>query len=202
MVFEEYVRTRILDPLGMKETGWRQPDERFARLARAYAKGPDGKLARMSDTDFRRMNFSGAKLTMGGAGLISTADDYMRFARMLLNEGSLNGTRILKPSTVRLMATDQLDPRVTERHFLRGKGNGGFGFNFFVRTGQPKTADENRGAVGEFYWDGAWSTFFIVDPANRLTAVYLVQTAPFDGTLHRDFRTALYGVDYLGPKGD
>lgn len=202
MRFEDYVRTRLIEPLGMNETAWTQPEERFARLARAYAKTAGGKLERMSDSDLRRMNFSGAKLTMGGAGLISSADDYMRFARMLLNGGSLGGVRILKPSTVQLMATDQLDPRVKERQWLPGKGNGGFGFNFFVRNGRPLTAEENRGALGEFYWDGALSTFFIVDPVNDLAAVFLVQTAPFDGTLHRDFRRAVYGENYLGPKGD
>jgi len=100
------------------------------------------------------------------------------------------------------MSTDQLDPRVTERQWLPGKGSGGFGFDFFVRTAQPKTAEENRGAVGEFFWDGAWTTLFWVDPANNLAAVFFVQTAPFDGTLHRDFRRAVYGDKYLGPKGD
>ena len=77
---------------------------------------------------------------MGGAGLATTIDDYMRFARMLLNHGTLDGVRILKPSTVRLMTTDQLDPKITERGWLPTKGNGGFGFDFFVRTGQPKDA--------------------------------------------------------------
>ena len=121
---------------------------------------------------------------------------------MLLNEGSLDGVRILRPSTVRLMATDQLDPAMTPRHFLPSKGQVGFGFDFAVRTARPKTPDENRGAVGEFFWDGAQSTLFWVDPANRLTAVFFVQTIPFDGTLHRDIRAAVYGPDYLGPVGD
>jgi CubicO group peptidase (beta-lactamase class C family) len=202
MPFEDYVRGHVLDPLGMKETGWTQPETRFPRLAAAYTKDGDGKLQRQSDEVIRRMNFGPRKLTMGGAGLVSSIDDYMRIARMLLNRGTLGGVRILKPSTIKLMSTDQLDPRVTERLWLPGKGNGGFGFDFFVRTGQPKSPGENRGAVGEFFWDGAWSTLFWVDPANDLAAVFLVQTAPFDGTLHRDFRRAVYGDAYLGPKGD
>lgn len=202
MRFEDYVRTRLLEPLGMKETGWTGQDARLGRLAAAYIKGPDGKLVRQSEQEFRRMNFSGGKLTMGGAGLISSANDYMRFAQMLLNEGSFNGTRILKPSTIKLMATDHLDARVNERQWLPSKGSGGFGFNFFVRTAQPQTAQEHRGAVGEFFWDGRWSTLFWVDPANDLAAVFLVQTEPFDGTLHGDLRKALYAPNYLGPKGD
>ena len=181
MPFEDYVRTHVLEPLTMKEAAWTQPEARFPRLAAAYVKGADGKLERQSDAVIRRMNFAPRKLTMGGAGLVSSIDDYMRLARMLLNRGSLDGVRILKPSTVKLMSTDQLDPRVTERLWLPGKGSGGFGFDFFVRTAQPKTAGENRGAVGEFFWDGAWSTLFWVDPANDLAAVFFVQTAPFDG---------------------
>ena len=201
MAFEAYVKRYVLDPLKMRETGWTQSEDRFRRLAAAYQKR-DGTLQRQSDEEIRRMNFSGAKLTMGGAGLISSIDVYMRFAQMLLNEGTLDGARILKPSTVRLMATDHLDPQVGERSWLTGKGSGGFGFNFFVRTSRPKTPEENRGAVGEFFWDGKLSTLFWVDPANRLTAVFLVQTDPFDGSLHRDFRRAVYGETYLGPSGD
>lgn len=202
MPFEAYVKAHILDPLGMKDTGWTQPESRLGRLAAGYQKGPDGTLARMPEAMIRRINFAPRKLTPGDFGLVSTSDDYMRFARMLLNKGSLDGVKILKPSTVERMATDDLDPAITERLWLPGKGNGGFGIDFFVRTGQPKTPEENRGAVGEFFWDGAWSTLFWVDPANKLTAVFLVQTAPFDGTLHRDFRKAVYGADYLGPTGD
>jgi CubicO group peptidase (beta-lactamase class C family) len=200
---EAYVKRHIFDPLGMKDTAWTQPEERFHRLAVGYKKGADGKLERKTDADIRRMNFDPSrKLTMGGAGLVSSLDDYMRFARMLVNNGSLDGVRILKPSTVKIMATDHLDPRVTDRSWLPGKGQQGFGVDFAVRTAQPKTAEENRGAVGEFFWDGAWTTLFWVDPANKLTVVYFVQTDPFDGTLHRDIRRAVYGDTYLGPKGD
>ena len=201
MPFEAYVRTHILEPLAMRETGWTQPPERLPRLAATYVRGPGG-LTRQDDSITRMLNFAPKKMTMGGAGLAGPIDDYMRFARMLLNEGSLDGVRILRPSTVRLMATDQLDPAMTPRHFLPSKGQVGFGFDFAVRTARPKTPDENRGAVGEFFWDGAQSTLFWVDPANRLTAVFFVQTIPFDGTLHRDIRAAVYGPDYLGPVGD
>jgi len=201
--FEQYVRQHNFEPLGMKDTGWAQPEANFARLARGYVKGPDGTLQRKSDEDLRKMNFDPErKLTMGGAGLVSSIDDYMRFARMLLNRGTLDGVRILKPSTVKMMSTNELDARVTDRQWLPSKGNGGFGMDFAVRTGQPLDASENRGAVGEFFWDGAWTTLFWVDPANNLAAVYFVQTDPFNMSLHHDIRQAVYGSGYLGPKGD
>jgi CubicO group peptidase (beta-lactamase class C family) len=200
--FEQHVRRAILDPLGMRETGWTQPEERFARFAASYDKQTDGKLLRQPDEKTRALNFGPRRLTMGGAGLASTLDDYMRFARMLLGRGTLEGVRILAPSTVRLMSTDQLDPRITRRFFLPGKGSVGFGFDFAVRTARPRDAKENRGAVGEFFWDGAETTLFWVDPANDMAVVFFVQVRPFDGTLHHDIRAAVYGADYLGPPGD
>jgi CubicO group peptidase (beta-lactamase class C family) len=202
MTFEDYERTQILEPLGMVDSAWTQPPSRLPRLAVAYEAAPGGKLRRKKDEDIRLLNFSDRKLTMGGAGLSTTIGDYMRFARMLLNRGSLDGVHILKPSTVRLMTTDQLDSKMTERLWLPQKGNGGFGFDFFVREGQPITAAENRGSTGEFFWDGAWSTLFWVDPANDMAVVFLVQKDPYDGTLHHDIREAVYGPNYLGPKGD
>ncbi len=199
--FAEYVRQHVLEPLGMHDTAWREPDEKLPRLAALYRK-TDGKLVRDPDSVTRRLNFQNNKLTGGGFGLASTVDDYMRFARMLLGGGELEGTRILKASTVRLMATDELDARVTQRLFLPSKGSVGFGLDFAVRHSQPQKPTESRGAVGEFFWDGAASTLFWVDPANHLAAVFFAQTMPFDGTLHRDIRAAIYGSNYLGPKGD
>jgi len=199
--FADYVRQHVLEPLGMHDTAWRQPDERLPRLAALYRK-TDGKLVRDPDASTRRLNFQNNRLTAGGFGLASTLDDYIRFARMLLGGGELDGTTILRASTVRLMSVDHLDPRVTQRQFLPSKGSVGFGLDFAVRHLQPQKPEENRGAVGEFFWDGAASTLFWVDPANRLAAVFFVQTMPFDGTLHRDIRAAIYGASYLGPRGD
>ena len=200
--FETYVREHVFEPLDMRDSAWTQPEARYARLAAAYSAGPNGTLVRKSEADIRRFNFSDRKLTRGGAGVATTMNDYLRFTRMLLNHGSLDGVRILKPSTVKLMSTNQLDPKITERDWLPTKGNGGFGFDFFVRTGQPKSPAENRGTVGEFWWDGAWSTLFWIDPANDMIVLFFTQKEPWDGTLHHDIREAVYGPGDLGPKGD
>ena len=148
--FAEYVRQHVLEPLGMHDTGWRQPDERLPRLAAMYNK-KEGQLVRNPDAATRKLNFQNNKLTGGGFGLASTIDDYMRFARMLLGSGELDGVMILKPSTVRLMSVNHLDPRITERLFLPTKGSVGFGLDFAVRLSQPQKPEENRGAVGEFF---------------------------------------------------
>lgn len=92
------------------------------------------------------------------------------------------------------MATNQLADSVIERHFLPSKGQVGFGIDFAVRTAPPANAEENNGVVGEFFWDGAASTLFWVDPVNDLTAVLFVQLFPYDGIgLHKSFRDAVYG---------
>lgn len=201
MKFTDYVRKHIFDPLGMRDAGWAQPQDRLARFAALYIQ-QDGALVRQDDAKTRERNFAGNPMTMGGAGIVAPIDDYMRFARMLLNGGELDGARILKPSTIRLMATDQLDPAIKEREWLGGKVDGGFGFDFAVRTARPADATRNRGAVGEFFWDGGASTLFWIDPANDMAVVFFTQTFPFDATLHTAIRKAVYGADYLGPKGD
>jgi CubicO group peptidase (beta-lactamase class C family) len=199
--FDQYVHEHIFIPLGMTDSCWKCGAAMRPRLAAIYyQRAPAGALTRMPDEEWLAMNFAGKPMTMGGAGIVSTIDDYMRFARMLLGEGELGGVRILQPATIRLMATDHLDPRIApaERSWLVGKGSGGFGLDFFVRTRSPQTAEENRGAVGEFFWDGRASTLFWVDPLNDLAVVFLTQKVEFDGTLHHDIRDAVYGADYGG----
>ena len=122
----------------------------------------------------------------------------MRFSRMLLEGGELDGARILQPATIRLMASDALPASIgiTERSWLPGKGQVGFGIDFAVRTASPQAADEPSGEVGEFFWDGAANTLFWVDPGNRIAAVLFAQWLP-PGTmpLHKAFRDAVYQDD-------
>lgn len=201
--FADYVAQHIFAPLGMKDSGWKRDSADRSRLARIY-EAKESALVPLGDDLLLDANFMGKPMTMGGAGIVTTVDDYMKFARMLLGEGSLAGTRILKPSTVRLMTTDQLDARIPieNRLWLPSKGSGGFGMDLFVRTTTPQTPDENRGSVGEFFWDGYPSMLFWVDPAQDMAVVFATQKVPFDNDLHRDFRAAVYGADYKGPAGD
>ena len=119
----------------------------------------------------------------------------MNFARMLFGNGKLGRARVLKPETVKLMATDAMPKEVTDKIWLPSKGQVGFGIDFAVRIAPPKDAQEASGAVGEFFWDGAASTLFWVDPKNDIAAVLFTQIRPFDRPLHKVFRDAVYRND-------
>ena len=191
--FGRYVREHILDPLRMRETRYLVPEADRARFAAMYQRNAAGALVRAPDSTAKAFNTKPWALEPGAFGFTSTLDDYMRFARMLLNGGELDGVRILRPETVRLMATNHLPATVRDSSFLTGKGQVGFGIDFAVRHSPPKSATEMNGVVGEFFWDGAASTLFWVDPANQLTAVLFTQIVPFDPRLHKIFRDAVYG---------
>lgn len=195
--FDQYIKEKIFDPLAMNETGYTVSEKNLNRFAGVYRRSGEGAeylLERIPDEEVKSFNLKEWNLTPGGWGLTSTLDDYMKFAQMLVNEGSYNGHQVLKPETVKLMATNHLSDTVTERLWLPSKGQVGFGIDFAVRINPPADAQENNGTVGEFFWDGAASTLFWVDPAHKLTAVMFVQLMPFDGIgLHKSFRDAVYG---------
>lgn len=192
--FDKYLKENVLDPLGMINTRYIVPENDLKRFAASYNRSDEGVLTRMPDEAAHAYNIKEWPLKRGGAGLTSTLDDYMRFARMLQNDGSLEGVTVLKPETIQLMATNQLSDSIKERSWLPSKGQVGFGIDFAVRLRPPASAAENNGAVGEFFWDGAASTLFWVDPVNDLTAVLFVQLFPFDKIgLHKKFRDAVYG---------
>jgi CubicO group peptidase (beta-lactamase class C family) len=199
--FEQYVRQHVLDPLRMRETRYVVAESNLGRFAALYRSGASGDLARVPDSVARAFNTRAWPYTPGSFGLTSTLDDYMRLARMLLNGGELDGVRILRPETVRLMATNHLPTTVTDSSFLSGKGQVGFGIDFAVRVAPPKSVGESNGAVGEYFWDGAASTLFWVDPANQLAAVLFTQLVPFDPVkLHKGFRDAVYGPVTIPPR--
>ena len=192
--FDQYLKEEILEPLGMTHTHYVIPEADQSKLAALYFRNSDGKLNRIPEEEANAFNTQDWPMKPGGWGLVSTLDDYMRFAQMLVNGGSLDGATILKPETVELMATNHLDEGVTERMWLPSKGQVGFGIDFAVRLRPPASSEENHGVVGEFFWDGAASTVFWVDPVNELTAVLFVQLMPFDQVkLHKKFRDAIYG---------
>lgn len=190
--FDQYLKENIFDPLGMTNTRYVVRETDRNKFATMYRKTDNGTLNRIQ-SDSNDFNAKDWPLKPGGFGLTSTLDDYMKFAQMLVNKGTLGKATILKPETIRLMATSHLSDSITQRMWLPSKGQVGFGIDFAVRLRPPATADENNGVVGEFFWDGAASTLFWIDPVNDLTAVLFVQILPFDRKLHKIFRDAVYG---------
>jgi CubicO group peptidase (beta-lactamase class C family) len=196
--FDKFLQLHIFKPLGMNTTRYTilPTDADRPRLAAIYTRNDDGSFTRQSDEEAYGFNGQEWPLKPGNFGLVSTLDDYMNFARMLLNQGKLGRARVLKPETVRLMATDALPREVTDTMWLPSKGQVGFGIDFAVRIAPPKDANESSGAVGEFFWDGAASTLFWVDPKNNIAAVLFTQMRPFDRVkLHKTFRDAVYRND-------
>jgi CubicO group peptidase (beta-lactamase class C family) len=170
MPLDQFIATRITTPLGMKDTRFFLPAEQRARLAAVYSSGPDDKIVRAPDgakgqghyVDGPRKNFS------GGAGLLSTAADYARFLEMIRNGGAYGATRILAPRTVALMTNNQ----VGTFHSTAGLGFG-LGFETTDQYGANGLA-----SVGSFRWGGAYGSTYLVDPAARLTMVFMIQQIP------------------------
>lgn len=193
--FDQYLQETIFAPLQMRHTRYVIPSSELDRFAALYDRSSSGELSRVPDSSANKMNASNWALKPGGWGLTSTLDDYMKFTQMLVHQGALGKTRILKPATVQLMSTNQLSDTISQRMWLPSKGRVGFGIDFAVRTQPPANADENHGIVGEYFWDGAASTLFWVDPVNEITAVFFTQEVPFDQVkMHKGFRDAIYGV--------
>jgi CubicO group peptidase (beta-lactamase class C family) len=184
---EAFVRARIFEPLRMSDTWFFVPVAERDRLVTLYAAG-DGELVRAPDgargqghfVDGPRASFS------GGAGLVSTMDDYARFLQMLLNGGELDGARILSPHGVALLTTDQLDTAY---------GRPGFGFSLGFEILEDPGLAGRYGSPGSYGWGGAYATTYWVDPAERLIGIIMTQTLPAGGLDVADrFRTLTYAA--------
>jgi CubicO group peptidase (beta-lactamase class C family) len=194
--YDEFLRARILDPLKMGDTRYTLRTEDRARLAQIYTRADDGTFSVLTDDNAVRINEKDWPMKPGGYGLVTTLDDFMRFSRMLLNDGELDGVRVLSAKAVELMRTNAMPPEVTDTYWLPSKGRVGFGIDVAVRIAPPANSEESSGAVGEFFWDGFGNTLFWVDPQNEIAAVLFTQYVPFGRVpLHKNFRDAIYELD-------
>jgi len=179
VALDEFLRTRIFEPLGMADTGFHAPESDVARCATLYACTPTTRMLPLA---------SAAAMTRpptflsGGGGLVSTADDYLRFCHLLVGGGALDGVRLLSPRTLRFMASNHLpdgrllnDMGQTTFSEVAMEGTG-FGLGFSVLVDAP--ANTTLGSPGLFAWGGAASTAFWVDPAEELAVVFMTQLLP------------------------
>jgi len=191
MTLDEFFRERMLRPLAMRDTHFFVPEEKLNRLAAVYNQLPDGRIKRMGDERDERsyltysasFQYKGPRTYYsGGAGLVSTINDYARFLQMLLNGGELDGARILSRKTVELM---------TVNHVGEMFGAQGFGLGFSVVRDLGK--GHELGSVGQYGWGGFYYTNFFVDPKEQLICIFMSQLYPAnDVKLHERFRTLAY----------
>ena len=176
---DQFLKTRILDPLGMKDTYFFLPDDKAPRLATAYTFYDGAGLARFPDKPIVEGTFAYSadypvrgpkKLFSGGAGLVSTAMDYARFCQMMLNGGRLGDVRILSQKSVELMSHDQLGRIDPDR---------GFGLGFGVDG--VKAPLSEVGSAGSFNWGGFFYTSFVIDPKEDMIVISMAQLHPTGG---------------------
>jgi len=167
---DEFFRRRIFEPLKMHDTGFWVEKSKAGRVTRVYTYGPDKKIitAATERDPTRKPVFLSAS-----GGLLSTAEDYWRFAQMLLNGGELEGARLLKPATVELMRTDVLADGVMVDLYGPKEEGIGFGLDFAIVI-DPVKANTPRGK-NSFYWGGAFGTWFWIDPTSDVIVVGMIQ---------------------------
>lgn len=183
----QFEKERLLDPLGMTETAFYVADPaKFPRIAEPM---PEDRNINPTTPvrDIRRP----LQWQSGGGGMIGTIGDYTRFAQMLLNGGSYEGRRYLKPESIALMASDHIGPETRiarDQNYYPG-GNSGFGLGFAVRTSVPPGTSW---PLGEYRWDGVGGTFFFIDPEDDLFGIFMVQTPSQRGRIQLALKTLIY----------
>jgi len=196
MPLDEYFRTKIFEPLGMNDTGFNVPADKLDRFAANYTRGRRKEL-RIEDDPGASRYAEPATFFSGGGGLVSTAADYLRFCRMLLNRGELDGHRLLGRKTIELMTSNHLPEgrdltELATGAFSETTYEGvGFGLGFSVQLDCAKS--QIVGTPGEFAWGGAASTAFWIDPSEELITIFMTQLMP-SGTFN--FRGQLKSIIY------
>jgi CubicO group peptidase (beta-lactamase class C family) len=183
----QFEKERLLGPLGMTETAFFVADPaKFPRIAE-----PMPEDRNINPTTQVRDIRQPAKWESGGGGMVGTVGDYARFAQMLLNGGTYDGRRYLKPETIALMASDHIGPETKvarDQNYYPG-GSSGFGLGFAVRTSVPPGTSW---PLGEYRWDGVGGTFFFIDPEDDLFGIFMVQTPSQRGRIQLALKTLIY----------
>jgi CubicO group peptidase (beta-lactamase class C family) len=191
---ETFFRERIFGPLGMRDTGFSVPAKKAGRLPVGYAPDPATGAFQVSDGDRDSLWTRPPVFPDGAAGLVSTVDDYLAFARMLLNGGRVRKGRLLSRPSVEAMTTDQLPPEVKAvARFVPGYWEShGWGFGMAVVTKREGVAS----SPGQFGWDGGYGTSWASDPREDLTAILMtqVQAYPPLSPVYQDFWTSVYAA--------
>jgi len=174
MPFEDFVKSRILAPLGMSDSDFWVPPAKASRLAALYATGEDGKTALVAAPGTSHL-LKPAPAALGGMGLVSTLRDYLRFARMLLNGGELDGERLLARRTVELMRSNQLNPVQIQGMGMPERPNYGYGYGLGVGVMLDRGLVGSMVSNGSFGWGGAAGTDCVIDPQEEMVMLVMAQ---------------------------
>jgi CubicO group peptidase (beta-lactamase class C family) len=199
--FGEFLRTRLFQPLGMNDTAFWVPEDKTERFSSCYQPETGGRGLKLQD-DARESTYAQPpKLESGGGGLVSTAHDYLRFCRMMLNGGALDGVQILSPKTVALFSLNYLpdNREIVDMSFpgmFSESDYAGVGFSLGCGVNVDVAKTRMPGTLGTYSWGGAAATAFWIDPNEELAIVFMTQVIGSEArlTLRRDLRTLVYSA--------
>jgi CubicO group peptidase (beta-lactamase class C family) len=204
LAFDRFLKEHIFEPLKMVDSGFYVPKEKHNRFAamygvifpkkatrkNAYELAVRGEVGWISDPE-KDLEYRKHKIFRGGHGLVSTASDYFRFCRALLNQGEVEGERILERNTVELMTTNHL-PESLLPYEVNGRLNRGYGYGLGLRVLMDPAQRQIPGSVGEIGWAGLAGTYFWIDPAEELIGIIMAQFMPDVYRASDDFRTLVH----------
>ena len=179
--YDQYLKTRIFEPLGMKDTFFYPSDDKRPRLVTLYDKSPNGLRKNANQDGVSSKIYFGA-----GGGLMSTAEDYLQLAQMYLNGGKLNGHILLSPTTVKLMSSNHVGDMFNGK---LGRPAHGMGYGLLLGIVEDSVASGLRVSSGSFGWDGLYGTQTWIDPAQQMVTIVMIQTQVVQ--VQRDFENAV-----------
>lgn len=186
---DDFFRTRIFEPLGMKDTYFRLPEDKNGRLLPLYAAAEAGKGIRQPSRRYSGAYFKEVEFYSGGRGLCSTAMDYAIFMQMLLNGGEYNGVRLLQRETVQMMTTNQIGALDCGSLFATGgKSKFGLGFELIGASGSTRSPISD----GSFGWGGAFGSLYWIDPVEEMIVQLVIQVEGNNDELRGKFINAVY----------
>jgi CubicO group peptidase (beta-lactamase class C family) len=201
MSFGEFVRTRLFEPLGMSDTAFWMPSDKTERFASCYQPETGGSGLQLQD-DARESTYAKPPLLeSGGSGLVSTAHDYLRFCRMMLNGGTLDGVQILSPKSIVRFSLNHLpDGReladMSVPGLFSGSSYAGVGFSLGCGVNVDVAKNSLPGSLGQYFWGAATGSSFWIDPKEELAVVFMAQVlfSKARETLRRGLRSLVYSA--------
>jgi CubicO group peptidase (beta-lactamase class C family) len=177
---DEFLKERLFEPLGMTDTDFYVPEAKADRLCALYGHPNSPDKLELIEAPAHSQRFQKPAFLSGGGGLVSTIHDYARFAQMLANGGELDGVRVLSPTTVALYSINHAPEAALPYGFAAGEDlyHWGYGYSLGTRVLMDVSKTGIAGSVGEFGWDGAFSTYVWIDPKEALYGLMMLQHAP------------------------